>query len=137
MYKTVDKKEWRKNIDACWSVQNELQKCIENSENYKALDGMSQKIVKAATGKEFIIEYLNFWVDERNSFSNASSNFYNTDSFFWNNSHSNNLQKLYNQCNLFSLLDCCKEKYNLNNLKGNYESVNNSKIANNGGPGEV
>lgn len=121
MNKIISKKEWRQNIDACWNVQNKLQECLNGSPTFKSLDNATQNLVKESTGKRFILEYLNFWVlrDVR-VFSANSQKFYNTDSVFWQNSNSTDLVTLNTECSLFSVLDCCKEKYNLQNLKGNY-----------------
>jgi hypothetical protein len=121
-YKVIEKREWRKHIDKCFEVQETLANCIDKSTTLKLIDPKSQDIIKRATSKSFISEYLSLWVNKYAPLSEESSLFYNSESRFWKKNEAP-LIALSQECSLFSLYECCKETYNLENLKGNYESA--------------
>jgi hypothetical protein len=121
--RVVEKRDWRKNLEKCWNVQENLSRCIKQSDNFKGLDHDARDTVLEATGKNFIWNYLNMWARKDYDVPSRYDNFFRTDSDFWNKNEKN-LIALNSECNLFSLYECSKETYDLNNLKGNYEYLN-------------
>jgi hypothetical protein len=119
----VEKRDWRKNMDKCWNVQEQLNACITNSESFKSLDENAKSVVLGSTNKGFIWNYLNMWARPDYKSPEYYNDFFNTSSSFWNKNEQS-LTALNSECNLFSLYECCKETYDLNNLKGNYEFYN-------------
>jgi hypothetical protein len=121
--KVVEKREWRTNVEKCWNIQEKLNNCITNSENFKTLDSTAQKTILDSTSKSFIWNYVNMWARGGYKAPQHYENFFNTSSPLWI-SNENNLIGLNNECNLFSLYECCRDTFDLNNLKGNYEYYN-------------
>jgi hypothetical protein len=121
MTRTIEKRDWRNNLEKCWNVQESLNKCILGSENFNKLDKEAKATVVEATSKNFIWNYLNMWAGRSDAC--MYDDFFRTDSNLWNKNEQA-MVGLNNECNLFSLYECCKETYHLNNLKGHYEYYN-------------
>lgn len=117
MYRGIEKKEWRKNIEACFDVQSTLSDCVYKSTTYQEEDRLTKSFIKSAIAKEYIWDYLSAW--ENPEHKSSTGPFYNTNSQFWK-VKADTMNKLNEECNVFSLQQCCQEKYNLDNMKGNY-----------------
>ncbi len=114
------KKDWRTHIDKCWTVQENLQKCVVNSEEFPSLALKAREVVSKSISKGFIYDYINFYMTGSNMFSVEAKFFYDKESPLWK-SHGQNLTPLDQRCNLFSLYECVEQTYNLENLEGSYE----------------
>lgn len=123
MSRVLEKKEYPKFVSKCWNVANDLHKCFAKSRSFNNLDHDTQNVIFRATGKRFLFEYFNMFANENNEPSTAASLVYNTDSIFWDKNRET-LEELNSECNLFGLVDCCKDTYNLEAMKGNYEFAN-------------
>ena len=121
MTKVLEKKNWREHLNKCYEVQEKLYSCIINNTEFKSLDYDSKEILKNATKKDFIWNYFNFWVNPGLGF--PYDNLFNNDSLLWKK-HQSALININRDCNLFSLYECCRDTYNLDNLKGHYEYSN-------------
>jgi hypothetical protein len=121
MIRRLEKKNWRKNVEECWEVSNKLEACVNNSDVYKAFNVQTNFIFSKSIGKSFLNAYLNNWADGR-GFVKAVELFYNPDSEIW----TPELVELRNNCNLYALKECCEQKYNLDNLDGDYEWIGGS-----------
>ena len=119
MLRWIEKKNWRKNIDACWATSDSINSCINNSATFAALDEELKSVVKKSVNKNYIPKYINAWV-LGSEISGDEGNFYNSSSSLWEKNREN-LEALNTECNILALNECCKEKYNLENLQGDIE----------------
>ena len=114
------KKEWRTHIEKCWTVQDNLHKCIVNSEEFLKLSLKSRDVVTESVSKGFLYDYIYGYMNGKNNFSLYSKFFYDRNSALWENNQES-LNALDEKCNLFSLYDCAEQTFNLENLEGSYE----------------
>lgn len=121
MFKVVEKKEWQKFVNKCWDVSNELETCVFNTSEYKNMHPVEKRVISKSIGKTFLFQFFNYFAHDNNMPIISNQLLYNTDSIFWNR-NGQELDSINSQCNLFKLVDCCKETYNLDNMKGNYEA---------------
>jgi hypothetical protein len=119
MLRWIEKKNWRKNIDACWETSDKINQCINNSSTFASFDQELKSVVKKSVSKNFITKYINAWAMGV-ELSGDEGRFLNNNSDLWGK-NSEGLEALNTECNLFALNECCKEKYNLENLQGDIE----------------
>jgi hypothetical protein len=117
-----NKKEWRQNIEKCWSVQETLKSCVSGTEEYQNLNSATKTVIDKSISKGFINEYINFFMFDATVFKRNTLNFYDKSSSLWKN-NAEPLTSLDEKCNLFSLFDCMEQNINLTKLDGNYEYV--------------
>lgn len=125
MIRHIENKNWRKNVDKCWNVSQDITNCILNNPSYQHLEFDSKRIIDDSVNTSFMNKYLQNWVaneaspsSDQSSFSHNQKVFYNPDSDFWKNE---SMSKLKEDCNLYGLIECCKDTFNLDNLDGDYE----------------
>jgi hypothetical protein len=119
MIRWVEKKNWRKNIEACWNVSDKVNKCLDTSKSFESLDSDLKLIIRKSVHKNYIIKYVNSWVSNT-EVTGDERNFYNSSSDL-REINRDNLEALNTECDIFSLQQCCNEKYNLSNLEGDYD----------------
>jgi hypothetical protein len=119
MLRWIENKNWRKNIDACWETSDKVNQCINNSSTFASFDQELKSIVKKSVSKNFIPKYIHTWASGQ-ELQGDEGNFLNSNSDLWEKNREG-LEALNTECNLFALNECCKEKYNLDNLQGDIE----------------
>lgn len=123
MIRRIEKRNYRTKLDECWNVSDQLESCVKNSENFGKLNRQYKNVVQYAIGKRFLGEYIRMWGNPLLEMSKEASLFYNEESTLWgNNGLSENLKALKEECNLYSLHECCKATFTLDSLEGNYEN---------------
>ena len=110
MLRFVEKKNWRKNVESCWQVSDQINSCLNNSNTFSQLDSNAQAAVRNSVSRNYITQYLSAWVEG----SNATESLLNRNSQLFTS--------LNSECNLNSLHECCREKFSLENLEGDYEN---------------
>jgi len=118
MIRWIEKKNWRNNVQACWTVSENLNKCLDKSQSFESLNPELKSIIRKSVDKNYIVNYINAWI---NSEETSALSLFNTNSSLWEN-NSESLDSLNSECNILSLHECCKEKFSLDNLEGDYEN---------------
>lgn len=130
MLRWVEKKNWRGYIESCWEVADKVSQCVEKSPELASIkDEKLRHNILYASGKSFISAYIRHWMkDEQKTidFPNVYSRI-NTavqlqdpnSSLFEANRES--LEALNSECNFLSLGECCREKFTLENMEGDYD----------------
>ena len=118
MLRWIEKKNWRNNMQACWTVSENINKCLDNSQTYQDLNPELKSVIKTSVNKNYIVNYINSWINAEES---SAEGFYNTNSTIWDKNR-DSLDSLNSECNILSLHECCKEKFSLENLEGDYEN---------------
>jgi hypothetical protein len=118
MLRWVEKKNWRKNVESCWTVSENINKCLDSSKTFESLSKDLKSLVRKSVNKNYIVTYVNAWSSNTNV-AGEEGKFYDSNSDLWENK---TLEELKSECDIFALHECCKEKFNLNNLEGDYEN---------------
>ena len=119
MLRWIEKKNWRKNIESCWESSDKINQCINNSSTFASFHPELKYIVKISVSRNFIPIYIYSWASGV-ELSGVEGEFLNTNSKLWEGNREE-LEALNSECNIFALNECCKEKYNLQNLQGDIE----------------
>jgi hypothetical protein len=108
MAKVIEKRDWLNIWAKCATIQYEMEKCVLNSNEYKNLRYEERNNIRKITDS-FVMNYLSNYI------SKSPKNLVdmNSDSF----------KIIADECNFAKLNECCKENFNLESLKGYYEST--------------
>jgi hypothetical protein len=112
MTKVIEKRDWDKVLSKCNTIQDEFMDCISNSKTFQELDKRTRNETNSFA-RSYIMRYISIYTTNSTSALNDLNKIIKSQGF----------SKLYDECNFEKLHVCCKETYNLENLKGYYEST--------------
>lgn len=132
MLRWIEKKNWRSNIESCWNIAEKVNKCVESSPTFSSIkDSELRGDILNAASKNFIPFYIQTWVIPDSTKENFSKNplfqplfkalqFHDQSSQLWE-ANRETFEALNSECNFLALSECCKEKFSLENLEGDYD----------------
>ena len=130
MLRSIEKKNWRSYIESCWEVANKVSQCVEMSPQLATIkDENLRSNLVFASGKSFISAYIRHWInDEQNTIDypqvykriNTAIQLQDSNSSLFD-ANRESLEALNSECNFLSLGECCREKFTLENMEGDYE----------------
>ena len=108
MAKVIEKRDWENVWARCAPIQDAMLKCVTRSRTFKYLDPKEKNKIRTFAGS-YIFNYISLYTSDslKNVEDNTSSDF----------------KELSDECNFAKLHECCKDNYNLESLKGYYEST--------------
>jgi hypothetical protein len=112
MTKVIEKRDWENVLTKCNLIQDNFVRCITNSKSFKDLDDKTKAEAKSFAGS-YVMSYISIYTTKSTSAIDGLNKLV----------EKSGVSELYDECNFGKLHDCCKETYNLENLKGYYEST--------------
>jgi hypothetical protein len=111
MTRVIEKRDWLNVLAKCNTLQDELVSCVNNSSTFKEMP-KDDKMMVRSFARSYIFNYISLYTT-KNPIGAHSMNPMKVSGF----------DKVSQECSFEKLHECCKDNYNLQNLKGYYEST--------------
>jgi hypothetical protein len=111
MTRVIEKRDWLNVLAKCDTVQDELLTCINNASSFKDLANKEKTAIRSYA-RSYIFSYISLYLTKSSKRAHAM-----------NPMKFSAFEKITQECSFEKLHECCKDNYNLESLKGYYEST--------------